>query len=127
MTFFTKWKLCPNEKKQKTAQNPVMLRPKRVLRSNILNSIKTHNKTFSRSKKPTREPIKLQDDQGVQGVPKTGQATTNHLVFAGIFPAELREGLTVTAGVTRWCRSNAEAGDCSGDHPPNPPAQSGVS
>lgn len=112
--------------KQKTAQNPVMVGPKNVLRSNILKNIKTNNKAFSRNQKPTREPIKLKHDQGVQGVPKRGKATAKQLVFAGIFTAELGEGLTVTACVTWWYHSNAEAEDTSGDHPSNPPAQSRV-
>lgn len=74
--------------KHKTAQNPVMVRPKKVLRSNILKTIKTNNKAFSRSQKPTGEPIKLKDDQGVQGGAKNGKATAKQLVFAGIVTAE---------------------------------------
>ena len=60
----------------------------------------TNNKAFSINQKPTREPIKVQDDQGVQGVPKKGKATSNELIFVGIFPAELGEGLAATAWVT---------------------------
>lgn len=110
--------IVSKREKQKTAQNPVMVRPKNVLRSNILKPIKTNNKAFSRNQKPTREPIKLKHDQGVQGVPQKGKATAKQLVFAGIFTAELGEGLTVTW----WYHSNAEAEDTPGDHPSNPPA-----
>lgn len=105
-----------------------MVRAKKVLRSNIPKAVKTNNKAFSRSQKLTTEPIKLQDDQGVQqGVPKKGKAIMKQLIFAGIVTAELGEGFTVTACVTSWYHSNSEAGDTSGDRPSNPPARSRVS
>lgn len=70
-----------------------MVRLKTILKSNLLKTIKTNNKTFSRRKKLTTEPIKLKDDQGVQGVPKKGKATTKQLMLGGIFTADPGEGL----------------------------------
>lgn len=68
-----------------------MVKPKNRLRSNILKTIKPflYNKTaFPRNQKPSWEPIKLKDDQGVQ-VLKKGKITTKQLPFAGMFAAEL--------------------------------------
>lgn len=70
MEIASKWE------KLETAQNPAMVRLKKILKSNLLKTIKTNNKTFSRSQKHIREPIKLKDEQGAPGVSKKGKATT---------------------------------------------------
>lgn len=109
--------------KQKTAQTPVMVKLKNRLRSNILETIKPfrYNKTaFPRNQKPSWEPIKLKEDQGVQAVAKKGKTTTKQLPFAGMFAVWF-------AWVAWGYHSNAEAGDTSGDCPSNPPAQHRVS
>jgi len=81
MEIVSKWE------KLKTAQNPVLVRLKEILKSHLLKTIKTNNKTFFRSQKHTREPMKLKDEQGAPGVPKKGKATTEQQnVFAECSP-----------------------------------------